>query len=241
MTRFRTLTLAGLLCVAASSTFASEYADFLRDATNPYGHYRQSLVLTSSKDNADKAQQAIAQFTQGWEVVVAKYAADVPRPFAGIADFPAKLARPVAVGKEAMLLMKEGKIARAHAVLEEVRYLLWDMRIRSGINSVADKSNDFHEAMEVVLEQAGDAKTPDELMAVAERYGPWLMIKWDEHALAGDLAAIRKEFDVAHGEGRKSVSDYLNALHKGDLDSAKKLASGVKNAYKKVWALNPVL
>jgi len=241
MNRLSSIALASLMFAAASSANASQYADFLRDATTPYGQYRQSLVLTSSKDNIDRSQQAIAQFTQGWEDVVAKYATDVPRPFAGIADFSTKLTRPVAVGKEALALMKEGKVARAHAVLEEVRYLLWGMRVGSGINSIADKANDFHEAMEVVLDHAGDAKTPEELMAVGERYGPWLSIKWDEHALAGDLSAIRKEFDTAFADGRKVITDYLSALRKGDLDAAKKLASGVKNAYKKVWGLNPVL
>jgi hypothetical protein len=145
----------------------------------------------------------------------------------------------VAVGKEAMALMKEGKVARAHAAREEVRYLLWDMRVRSGINSIADKSNDFHEAMEVVLDHAAEAKTPDELMAVGGRYADWLSIKWEDHALAGDLAAIRKEFDPAFGEGRKAVVDYLSALRKGDLEAAKKLSGGVKNAYKKLWALDP--
>jgi len=166
MNRLSSIALASLMFAAASSANASQYADFLRDATTPYGQYRQSLVLTSSKDNIDRSQQAIAQFTQGWEDVVAKYATDVPRPFAGIADFSTKLTRPVAVGKEALALMKEGKVARAHAVLEEVRYLLWGMRVGSGINSIADKANDFHEAMEVVLDHAGDAKTPEELMAV---------------------------------------------------------------------------
>jgi|JI10StandDraft_1071094.scaffolds.fasta_scaffold167417_3 hypothetical protein len=233
------LTLSSLLFLTAGSAGASEYADFLRDMASPYGQYRQSLVLTSSKDHADKAQQAITSFTQGWEAVATKYAGDAPRPFAGISDFSAKIQRPVAVGKEALALMKEGKVARAHAALEEVRYLLWDMRVRSGINSIADKSNDFHEAMEVVLDHAAAAKSADELMEVGERYAAWLSIKWEDHALAGDLAAIRKDFDPAFADGRKAVGDYLGALRKGDLEAAKKLSGGVKNAYKKLWALDP--
>ena len=239
MQHLSSLALSALLLITTGSACASEYVDFLRDIASPYGHYRQSLVLTSSKENADKAQQAIAQFTLGWEAVAAKYAADAPRPLAGIADFSTKIQRPVAVGKEATALMKEGKVARAHAALEEVRYLLWDMRVRSGINSIADKSNDFHEAMEVVLDHATDARTPDELMAVGERYAAWLSIKWEDHALASDLTAIRKEFDPAFGDGRKAVADYLSALRKGDMEAAKKLSGGVKNAYKKVWALDP--
>lgn len=239
MNRCKTTALAGLFLMAAGTASASEYADFLRDLAKPYDHYRQSLVLTSSKDNAEKAQQAIGQFTSGWEMLAARYADDPPKPFAGIADFSARIKRPVEVGRQAQALMKEGKVARAHSVLEEVRYLLWDMRIRSGINSIADKANDFHEAMEIVLDQAAAAKSPEELIGVAERYGAWLKIKWEEQALAGDLAPLRKEFEPAYAEGRKAVADYLDALRAGNAEAAKKLSGGVKGAYKKVWSLDP--
>jgi hypothetical protein len=93
--------------------------------------------------------------------------------------------------------------------------------------------------MEVVLDQATAAKGKDELTNVWTRYAAWLLIKWDDHALADDLEPIRKEFDAALMDGRKSITAYLDALHSGDTDSAKKLAGGVKNAYKKIWALDP--
>ncbi len=239
MKLFKQFALAGLLLAATNSAMASEYKDFLRDLAVPYGHYRQSLVLTSNKDNADKARLAIDQFIQGWDGLATRYAMDPPTPFAGMADFSAKIKRATAVGQEAQTLMKDGQVARAHAVLEEVRYLMWDMRIKARINSVADKANDFHEAMEVVLDQATAAKGKDELTNVWTRYAAWLLIKWDDHALADDLEPIRKEFDAALMDGRKSITAYLDALHSGDTDSAKKLAGGVKNAYKKIWALDP--
>ena len=113
------------------------------------------------------------------------------------------------------------------------------MRVRAGTNSIADKTNDFHEAMEVVRDHAADAKRPDELMAVGERYPAWLSIKWEDHALAADLTAIRKDFDPAFADGRKAVADYLSAVRKGDVEAARKLSGGVKNAYKKLWALDP--
>jgi len=218
---------------------ASDYADFLRDMAQPYGQYRQSLSLTSNTDNANKAMQAITQFTQGWETIAAKYATDVPKPFANNVDFAAKITRPIVVGKEALVLMQEGKVARAHLALEEVRYLLWDMRVRAGLNSITDKSNDFHEAMEIIFDQSSSAKNAEELISVGERYGAWLAIKWEDHALADDLALIRKEFDPAFSEGRKAVADYLDALRGGNIDAANKLSRGVKNAYKKMWALDP--
>lgn len=239
MKYFKLLAMAGCLSVSAVSSQASDYKDFQRDLAGPYGHYRQTLVLTSNKDNADKARLAIDQFIEGWEGLAKRYASDPPRPFAGIADFPAKMNRPIAVGKEAKLLMKDDQVARAHAVLEEVRYVLWDMRVQARINSIADKANDFHEAMEVILDQAAAAKYPEELVAAAQRYGAWLSIKWEDQALADDLTPIRGEFDVALASGRKAIAAYLEALRSGDAGGAKKLAGGVKNAYKQVWALDP--
>jgi len=239
MKLLKTMALTGILLALANFACASEYKDFLRDLAGPYAHYRQTLVLTSNKDNLAKAQQAIEQFMQGWEGLALRYAGDPPTPFAGIADFSGKIKRPVAVGKEALALIKGDQVAQAHAALEEVRYLLWDMRVRAGINSLADKANDFHEAMEVVLDQATVAKTPEELTRLWGRYGAWLAIKWEDHALADDLGPIRAEFDVALLDGRKAVAGYLDALHAGNAESAKKLAGGVKNAYKKIWAIDP--
>ena len=36
-----------------------------------------------------------------------------------------------------------------------------------------------------------------------------------------------------------AVADYLNALRKGDLEAAGRFSGGTKNAYKKLWMLNP--
>lgn len=232
-------TLALLLALASGSAMAAEYADFLRDLAGPYGHYRQSLSLTSSKDNLDKAKQSIDQFAGGWETFAARYAGDAPKPFAGIADYPAKIRRPLQIGRDAQALIKDGKVAEAHAVLEEVRYLLWEMRVQGGINSIADKSNDFHEAMEIILDHAAAAKSAEAMAAVAGRYGAWVSIKWEEQALAGDLGPVRKEFDVALAEGRKAIGDYLAALRSGNAEAVRKLAGPVKNAYKKMWAIDP--
>lgn len=231
--------IAGALLITSTPSVASSYTDFQRDLAVPYGHYRQTLMLTSNKDNADKARLAIEQFIKEWEDLSKRYAADPPAPFAAIADFPSKLHRPVAVGQEAMRLLKEGQVISAHAVLEEVRYLLWGMRIQARINSVADKSNDFHEAMEVVLDQAAAAQNAEELAAVSQRYGAWLLIKWEEQALADDLTPIRAKFDLALTEGRPAINAYLDALRAGDSAASKKLTGSVKNAYKKIWLLDP--
>ena len=230
------LLLAGVLC--AGGAHASEYAAFTRDLVQPYDFYKKSLSLTSKKEDAEKAKAAIASFIDTWEKFSATYAADVPKPFAGISDFPTRIKRPVAVGRQAAEYLKAGNVGRAHTVLEEVRYLMWEMRVKSGIVSLSDKANDFHEAMEVVLDHAAAAKEPEDAQRVFERYGAWFLIKWDDMANAPDTASVKKAFDPAFEEGRKTVVAWLDALKQGDTATAKKLSGSVKGAYKKVWMLD---
>jgi hypothetical protein len=115
---------------------------------------------------------------------------------------------------------------------------MWEMRVTSGIVSLSDKANDFHEAMEIILEHTSAAKDPEDIQRVHERYASWFLIKWEDHANASDIASVKKSFDPAFAEGRKAIVDYLDALKKGDVGLAKKLAGGVKNAYKKLWLLD---
>lgn len=235
----RTLILSGLTALATHAAIAAEYADFLRDLAGPYAFYRQSLVLTSNNDNIDKATQAINQFAAGWKGIAERYAGDPPKPFADIPDYAGKIRQPLRISQEAQALMTAGKVKQAHTVLEEVRYLLWEMRIQAGINSIADKANDFHEVMEIVLDHAAAAKSAEDLASVEARYGAWMAIKWDEHALAADLGPVRKEFDVAFAEGRKTIAEYRTVLRNGKLDAAKKMVGPIKNAYKMMWAIDP--
>jgi hypothetical protein len=240
MKTLKIFTIACALLLLSSPSLASTYTDFQRDLAVPYGHYRQSLMLTSKKENADQAKLAIEQFIKEWETLSKRYSTDIPTPFVAIADFSSKLQRPVAIGHEAMKLVSEGQVINAHAVLEEVRYLLWGMRIQARLNSVADKANDFHEAMEVVMDQAATAHSAEELTAISQRYGAWLMIKWEEQALADDLTSIRAKFEPALAEGRPVINAYLDALRAGDSVAAKKLTGSIKNAYKKIWLLDPM-
>ncbi len=54
----RMLIVACLSSLVSQVSIASEYADFLRDLSGPYAHYRQSLMLTSNANNIDKARRS---------------------------------------------------------------------------------------------------------------------------------------------------------------------------------------
>jgi hypothetical protein len=222
----------------AQAALASEYAAFTSDLVKPYGFFKQSLSLTSKKEDAEKAKTAVASFIEAWGTFSAKYSADVPKPFAKIQDFSSRIKRPVEVGKQAAEFLKDGNVKQAHMVLEEVRYLMWDMRVKSAIVSLSDKANDFHEAMEVVLDHADAAKEPADAKQVFDRYGAWLQIKWEDMLNAPDTESVKKAFDPAFEDGRKAVAAYLASLKQGDAAQAKKLSGGVKGAYKKIWMLD---
>lgn len=216
---------------------AADYAQFRKDLAEPYGQYKKSLSLTSKAENRDKAMAVVAGYIDAWQALAAKYSADAPAPFAAMADFPVALTRSVEVGRQALAALQGNDVAEAHAVLEEVRYLLWEMRVRAGIVSLNDKINDFHEAMEVVLDRAAEQSEAAALPQVGRRYGAWLAIKWEDVAteeVGGDNAVF---FNQVIADGRAAVAALRQALAKGDAAAAKKAGNSVKGAYKAIFFL----
>lgn len=216
---------------------ASEYSVFTKDLVKPYDFYKKSLALTTNKDEAAKAKAALGSFIEEWKGFAVKYANDPPKQFAAVSDFSAKIKRPAEVGRISLELLNSGEMNKSHMVLEEVRYLLWEMRVNADIISLTDKANDFHEALEVVLSHAGEATSAEDAKKICYRYGAWFLIKWDDMANADDIASVKSDFAPAFAEGRKTVVKYLDTLKQGDYAQARKLAGSVKSAYKKVWML----
>lgn len=213
---------------------AASYESFRTDLEVPYGFYKKSLGLTSKVENQEKATKIAEKFTKSWVMITAKYTQDIPEPFAELPDFAEKISRPAAVGNLALDLLKQGKVLEAHSVLEEVRYLLWEMRVVSGIISLNDRINDFHEAMEIVLDGLQE-HSGDELISFGNRYGAWLTIKWEEVAATEDRGTSSKEFGKAVEDGRMAIDELRKAMKAGDMEGAKTYGKAVKNAYKAIF------
>lgn len=230
---------AAVLCLAMSSiATASDYAVFCRDLAAPYSDFKKSLSLTSKKEDSEKAKLAINSFISGWEKLASRYASDAPTVFAAEKDFQALINRPVAVGKEAAALMAKGEIKAAHNLLEEVRYLMWQLRVTNGVVSLADKVNNFHEAMEIVLDKADETKDPAKWKAVEYRYGAWLAVTWEELNLAPAQETSSPAFKAAFKDGRDAIKALRAALVHADQTNIKQSGSAVKTAYKKVFFLD---
>jgi hypothetical protein len=226
-----------LLFVTPCLAMASDYKVFQKDIMEPYGFYKKSLALTSKKKNREKAIDMVEKFIGSWEAFAQKYENDVPDQLKQTYDFNKKINRPVAVGHEALEMLRAGKVKIAHTQLEEVRYSLWQIRVDAGIVSLNDKINDFHEAMEVVLDGVAESHSSDSLQHLDARYGAWLAIKWAEIKSADYSGADKDAFSLAIANGHNAIAELRKNLKKGDAVGAKKAGGKVKKSYKTIFFL----
>jgi len=225
------------LLISPSLIMASDYKTFQEDIMEPYGFYKKSLGLTSKKKNQEKAIVVVEKFIHSWEVLAQKYANDIPDLLKQTNEFTKKIKRPVNVGNEALEMLKAGKVKKAHEHLEEVRYSLWRMRVDAGIVSLNDKVNDFHEAMEVVLNGMEADNSAESLQHLGKRYGDWLAIQWAK-IKSSDYSGIDKDgFALAVANGHKTIAELRKSLDKGDASGSKKAGGNVKKSYKGIFFL----
>ena len=216
---------------------ASEYSAFTKDIVEPYGYYKKALSLTSKKKNQDQAVAVVQKFVNTWHTFADKYDDDAPEPFRNTADFNEKIVHPATLGEEALIMLKAGEVLESHKHLEEVRYLLWRMRVEAGIFSLNDKINDFHEAMEIVLDGIKKDGSANHLQHLGYRYGNWLAIKWAEVGEADDTVVDKEAFTRVVKDGHNAIAKLIDALKQGNVDGAKKAGGKVKKGYKAIFFL----
>lgn len=228
-----------MFCLPTFS-IAADYDQFRQDAVAAYGFYKKALSLTSKSDKQKKSIETVEKFLNSWTILADKYAQDAPAPFTHLTDYSKRMKKPLAIGKQALDELKSGEIASAHSTLEGVRYLLWNMRTVSGQVSLSDKVNDFHEVMEIVLDLMHKEESATNYRKVENRYGAWLEIKWEEHAMASTdvFSDERETFKQAMTAGHKAVSELRAGLAAGDTKAANAAGKKVKKAYKTIFFLN---
>ena len=220
-----------------SGIFASDYKDFTQDLIKPYGFYRNSLALTHAKGKEAKARVMITKLISSWQVFAKTYANDKPDAFASIDGFANKISKPVEIGSKALVLLEAGKVDLAHVELEKIRYILWEMRVKSQIVSIEDKLNDFHEVMEVTLDDIEDSQRKGKLIS---KYGCsirdlWLLVKWEEVAQSKGSGCDKQSFEKAIKEGRNAIKGIIKARENGDIEGASKFCKVIKKSFKKIY------
>jgi hypothetical protein len=218
-----------------SGIFASDYKDFTQDLIKPYGFYRKSLALTHAKGKEAEARVMITKLISAWQVFAKTYANDKPDAFASIDDFANKISKPVEISSKALVLLEAGKAYLAHIELEEIRYILWDMRVKSQIVCIEDKLNDFHEAMEVVLDDIEEAQRKGKLKQGCSRRDLWLAIKWEEVAQSKGSGCDKQSFEKAIKEGRNAIKGIIKARENGDIEGASEFCKAIKKSFKNIF------
>lgn len=218
-------------------TIASEYAVFKKDIVEPYGLYKKSLALTSKKKNQEKAVVVVQKFIKSWSALANKYENNIPDQLNKTVDFNNKINRPVTVAEEALAMLKLGKVKKAHTHLEQIRYSLWRIRVDAGIISLNDKINDFHEAMEIVLDGITEDSSSEQLQHLGNRYGDWLAIKWAEVGTANYSVSDKDTFALVIKNGENAITKLVEILKKGIAAEARKAGGNVKKSYKAVFFL----
>lgn len=231
------VTVCMFLLSIPGSVMASEYAVFTKDIVEPYSLYKRSLALTSKKKNQEKAIVVVQEFINSWGMLANKYANDVPDQLNQTVDFSGKINRPVTVGEEALEMLKAGKVKKAHLHMEEIRYSLWRMRVDAGIVSLNDKINDFHEAMEIVLDGITEDSSPEQLQHLGNRYGDWLAIKWADVGTENYSVEDKDSFVLVINDGQNAIANLVEILKKGNSTEAKNAGGKVKKSYKAVFFL----
>ena len=225
------------LLISPSLVMASNYKDFQKDIEEPYGYYKKALALTSKKESKEQAIVVVGKLVSSWETLARIYENDVPDQLKHTDDFSRKINRPIALGNEALEMLTAGKVKKAHAHLEEVRYSLWRMRVDAGIISLNDKINDFHEAMEVVLDRMATDNSTASLQHIEKRYGDWLAIKWATISENDYVGTDKDGFAITVEDGHNAIAELRENMKKGNPDGSKKAGGKVKKSYKKLFFL----
>jgi hypothetical protein len=221
----------------SGTTHASQYQRFKTDIIEPYSYYKKSLALTSKKKNQDKAVYNLEKFVDTWSTFAKKYEHDIPDELKQVNNFNSKINQPYQIAQEALEMLKNNKTKASHIHLEQIRYVLWKMRVDAGIISLNDKINDFHEAMEIVLNGISKGKSPDSLKYLGNRYGKWLEIKWAEVGREVSGVEDKQPFKSAHANGKTAINELYQALINGHFNEARSAGQKLKKSYKAIFFL----
>lgn len=218
----------------ALPTFASSYNEFAKDMKPAYLAWKNGL-LTTKANNQNKSNKIVNKFLNEWKQLENKYKDNPPEELKQVNSFSKDISDITKVAKKSLNEINNGEVIGAHTTLEKVRYILWNIRAQAGIETLGDKLNDYHEIMEMILEEVVVMENPKKLKMLAGREGLWLKIKWNEI-----LSFIKqhnyesKILEDAMAE-KKAVNKFLSYAEQGNIDKAYMQGGPIKKNFKKVF------
>jgi hypothetical protein len=237
MKKFIVLTIC-LVAAIYSVAFAAEnsFLQFNADVDKAYAAYRKALFQTNKKD-LEKSGKANENFIRQWQQIKQNYASKPPEVFSSDPKWESTLASIEEIAQRSASEIKEGQLAEAHETLEAIRDELSDLRKRNSIIVFSDHINNYHEAMEGLLQRGytADKIGPE---AIAELYGQTAVLKYLAAAIKEDAPATYREneqYQKLEAGLLGSVENLSMALKRKDPAAISKAITMLKPAYAKLF------
>ncbi|WP_273266694.1 hypothetical protein [Flexistipes sinusarabici] len=218
----------------ALPAFSSSYSDFANDMKPAYLAWKQG-VLTTKANNQKNSIKNVNKFLNHWKLLENKYKNNPPEELKQVESFSEDISNVTEVAGKALAEIKNGEVIEAHTTLEKVRYILWNLRAKAGIVTLGDKLNDYHEIMEMILEEVVLMENPGKLKMLAERQGLWLKIKWNEILSFMQQHDYEGKIIEDATKEKKAVEKFLNYAEQGNIDKAYMQSGPIKKNFKKVF------
>ena len=161
-----------LILALARPAAAGDGSAFERDFALAWPHYRDAWVQSAETDAATTTA-ALNAFTAAWARVTGEAAGDLPPAFRGDPGASSDLDLIGAIADKAAEQARRGRLAQAHATLQQIRAILSELRRRNGVATYDDPIDEFEEK----LAEAGDNDfdqaeiPPDQFIQLVEQLG----------------------------------------------------------------------
>ncbi|HIJ63796.1 MAG TPA: hypothetical protein HPQ04_13975 [Rhodospirillaceae bacterium] len=166
-------TIAVVLAVTfARPALAGDGTAFERDFANAWPHYRDAWVRSAENDAAATAT-ALDAFAAAWSRVAEDVAAAPPPAFRGDAGFTPDLRLIGDIAGKAAFQAGRGRLAQAHATLQQGRAILGELRRRNGIAAYDDPLDEFEDKLAEVGDENLDQPEipPEQFIHLVEQLG----------------------------------------------------------------------
>ena len=233
----RKMLLASVVAVAIMVPFgaiAGLYSDFEAQMRDAYGDYRVAL-FQSNTGNVAATTQALGSLAEKWSVLDQAWSSNPPPQYVDDPSFPDTVAAVAKVIDLARQKVRDGDLAAAHVVLEEIRNDLGALHLRNGLMGFSDRMNAYHAKMEAVLSADYAGATGGGLERLREDAAVLAYLAHDVVAHPAPNAA-----DPAYDGLVKALADSVAALQAAargtDPEAALAARGGLKPAYAKLFA-----
>jgi hypothetical protein len=130
---------------------ANNFQQFQQEVNKAYASYRMALFQTNKK-NQTKSLESAVSFQKQWQAITEKYIEAPPDIFANDPEWEATLVEIGNINALSINEMLSGQLSDAHDTLEAIRDELGALRQRNQVITFSDHVNNYHEAMESLLQ-----------------------------------------------------------------------------------------